>query len=134
MIKDITLGQFFPGNSVIHRLDPRIKIVLVFAYIVAIFLCKNFYAMGIMFILLLAVILLSRISPKLILKSVRPIVIIVIITSLLQLIYNRTGEVLWEWWKRREYGTVYNAEDYSSGRCKLTAYLHDFPHNAHRRY
>ncbi|MDO4846879.1 MAG: energy-coupling factor transporter transmembrane component T [Clostridiaceae bacterium] len=99
MIKDITLGQYFPGNSVIHRLDPRIKIVLVFAYIVAIFLCKNFYAMGIMFILLLAVILLSRISPKLILKSVRPIVIIVIITSLLQLIYNRTGEVLWEWWK-----------------------------------
>lgn len=99
MIKDITLGQYFPGNSVIHRLDPRIKIVLVFAYIVAIFLCRNFYAMGIMFILLLLAVLLSKISAKLIFKSVRPIFIIVLITSLLQLIYNKNGEVLFEWWK-----------------------------------
>ncbi len=99
MIKDITLGQYFPADSVIHRLDPRIKIVLVFIYIVAIFLCRNFYSMGIMFILLLAVILLSKISPKLIFKSIRPIFIIVLITSLLQIIYNKNGDVLFEWWK-----------------------------------
>ena len=42
MIKDITIGQFFPGNSVIHKLDPRIKLVLTFVYIVIVFLCKNF--------------------------------------------------------------------------------------------
>ena len=69
MIRDITIGQYFPGNSVIHKLDPRLKIVLVFAYIVAIFLCKNFYSLALMLVTLIAVELLSRISLKLIYKS-----------------------------------------------------------------
>ena len=94
MIKDVTIGQFFPGESVIHRLDPRVKIVLVFVYIIAIFLCKNFYSLGLMLLLLVFIILLSRISLKLIFKSVKPIFIIVLITSLLQLIYNKNGDVL----------------------------------------
>lgn len=46
MIKDITIGQFFPGNSVIHKLDPRIKLVLTFVYIVIVFLCKNFVSLA----------------------------------------------------------------------------------------
>lgn len=99
MIRDITIGQYFPGNSVIHRIDPRIKIILVFVYIITIFLCKNFISMGVMLVLLLAAILLSGISPKLIYKSIKPIFIIVLITSLLQLIYNKNGEVLFEWWR-----------------------------------
>ena len=99
MIKDVTIGQFFPGESVIHRLDPRVKIVLVFVYIIAIFLCKNFYSLGLMLLLLVFIILLSRISLKLIFKSVKPIFIIVLITSLLQLIYNKNGDVLFESWK-----------------------------------
>ena len=99
MIRDITIGQYFPGNSVIHKLDPRLKIVLVFAYIIAIFLCKNFYSLALMLVTLIAVELLSRISLKLIYKSVKPIFIIVLITSLLQLIYNKNGDVLFEYWK-----------------------------------
>lgn len=110
MIKDITIGQYFPGSSVIHRLDPRVKILLVFAYIIAIFICKNFLSMGVMFVLLLTVVLLSRISPKLILKSVKPLFIIVLITSVLQIIYNRNGDVLFEWWKLKiTTGGVYMA-------------------------
>lgn len=101
MIKDITIGQYFPGNSVIHRLDPRVKILLVFAYIVAVFLCKNFYSLGLMILLLTIIILLSGISLKLIYKSIKPIFIIVLITSLLQLIYNKNGDVLFEYWKIR---------------------------------
>ncbi|MBE6827449.1 MAG: energy-coupling factor transporter transmembrane protein EcfT [Ruminococcaceae bacterium] len=101
MIKDITIGQYFPGNSVIHRLDPRVKILLVFAYIVAVFLCKNFYSLGLMILLLTVIILLSGISLKLIYKSIKPIFIIVLITSLLQLIYNKNGDVLFEYWKIR---------------------------------
>lgn len=97
MIKDITIGQYFPGNSVIHKLDPRLKIVLTFAYIIAVFLCKNFYSLGLMLLLLIFVILLSKISSKLILKSIKPIVIIVIITSILQLLYNKNGETLFQW-------------------------------------
>lgn len=99
MIKDITIGQYFPGNSVIHKLDARMKIVLVLAYIISIFLCRNFYSLAIMIALLLIVILLSKISLKLLYKSIKPIFLIVLITSLLQLIYNKNGDVLFEYWK-----------------------------------
>ncbi len=96
MIKDITIGQYFPGNSVIHRLDPRVKLVLTFVYIVLIFLCKNFASLGIMVAYLAAAVLLSRISLKMLAKSLKPIVIIVVITSVLQIFYNSDGTVLWE--------------------------------------
>ena len=99
MIKDITIGQYFPGNSVIHKLDARMKIVLVLAYIISIFLCRNFYSLAIMIALLLIVILLSKISLKLLYKSIKPIFLIVLITSLLQLIYNKNGDVIFEYWK-----------------------------------
>ena len=91
MIKDITIGQFFPGNSVIHKLDPRIKLVLTFVYIVIVFLCKNFVSLASIVVALTVVILLSKISPKLIWKSVKPIFIIIAITSLLQIFYNKDG-------------------------------------------
>ena len=94
MIKDITIGQFFPGNSVIHKLDPRIKLVLTFVYIVIVFLCKNFVSLASIVVALIVVILLSKISPKLIWKSVKPIFIIIAITSLLQIFYNKDGTVL----------------------------------------
>ncbi len=97
MIKDITIGQYFPGTSPIHKLDPRMKIVLIFIYIIFIFLCRNFVAMGAMALLLLATVLMSKISPKLIWKSVKPIFLIVLITSALQLLYNSDGTVLFEW-------------------------------------
>lgn len=64
MIKDITIGQYFPGNSVVHKLDPRAKLVLTFVYIVMIFVCKNFVSLGIMAAYLIAAILLSKISSK----------------------------------------------------------------------
>lgn len=94
MIKDITIGQFFPGNSGIHKLDPRIKLVLTFVYIVIVFLCKNFVSLASIVVALTVVILLSKISPKLIWKSVKPIFIIIAITSLLQIFYNKDGTVL----------------------------------------
>lgn len=96
MIKDITIGQYFPGNSVIHKLDPRGKLVLTFVYIILIFLCRNFAALGVMLLYLLAVVLLSRISLKMLAKSLKPILLIVLITSLLQILYNDDGRVLWE--------------------------------------
>ncbi len=96
MIKDITIGQFFPGNSIIHRLDPRMKLVLTFIYIIAIFLCKNFLAMGTMLLFLILTVLLSKISLKLIAKSIKPVFIIVLITSVLQIVYNNKGITLLE--------------------------------------
>lgn len=94
MIKDITIGQFFPGKSVIHKLDPRVKFILTFAYIIVVFICRNFVSLGVIVAALLAVVLISKISPKMIWKSIKPIFIIIAITSLLQIFYNKSGDVL----------------------------------------
>lgn len=94
MIRDITIGQYFPGKSFVHRLDPRLKLVLTFVYIVAIFFCKNFASLGVCVGYLLVAVALSRLSPKLLAKSLKPIVILVLLTSVLQIFYNDDGTVL----------------------------------------
>ena len=77
MIKDITIGQFFPGNSFIHKLDARTKIVLTIAILVIIFLCGNFFALGIVTSFVLFSFLLTRLSVKLVLKSFKPLIPII---------------------------------------------------------
>ena len=94
MIRDITIGQYFPGVSLLHRLDPRLKLALTFAYIVAIFFCKNFVSLGVCVLYLFTAVALSRLSLKLLAKSLKPIVILVLLTSVLQIFYNDDGTVL----------------------------------------
>lgn len=98
MLKDITLGQFFPGNSPVHRLDPRTKLLAVIAYIVAIFIADGVYSYALCVFGLITVILVSRIQPKLILKSLKPVVMIVIFTAILNMFYVG-GEPLVRIWK-----------------------------------
>ena len=64
MLKDITLGQYFPGSTVVHRLDPRTKLLMVVLYIVALFLAKWWVSYGLMLAFLVTAIVLSRIRPK----------------------------------------------------------------------
>ncbi len=97
MIKDITIGQFFPGNSPLHKLDARTKIILTLVFLVFIFVCKNFWSLGLLVIFAIVTYLLSRLSPKLILKSFKPLLPIVLLTTLLQLYYIKKGNVLFEW-------------------------------------
>ncbi|NMP36762.1 MAG: energy-coupling factor transporter transmembrane protein EcfT [Clostridiales bacterium] len=99
MIKDITIGQYFPGKSFLHSLDARDKLCLTFAFIVMIFVCKNFFSLAVMLLLALLMSLLSRIPARTILKSFRPILPIIILTSALQLYYNDSGTVWFEYWK-----------------------------------
>jgi len=98
MLKDITLGQFFPGSSVVHRLDPRTKLLAVVAYIVAIFMADGPWSYGLCVLSLLAVILISRIQLRLILKSLKPVVVIVLFTAILNMFYV-SGEPLITLWK-----------------------------------
>ncbi len=97
MIKDITIGQFFPGKSPIHRLDARTKIILTFIFIVFIFVCRNFCSLGLLSCFAVIVFILTKLSPKLILKSFKPLLPIVLLTTVLQLYYIKTGEVLFQW-------------------------------------
>lgn len=97
MIKDITLGQFFPGNSVIHKLDPRMKLILVVFYIVILFVMKSAlsYLLATMFTLTLMI--LSKISFKTYFKGLKPLLIIVIITGIINLFYGK-GDPLVQFW------------------------------------
>ncbi len=97
MIKDITIGQFFPGNSILHKLDARIKIVLTFIFILLIFVCKNFWSLGVLCLFAVTTYLISKLSPKIIIKSFKPLLPIIFLTTVLQLYYTQKGNVLFEW-------------------------------------
>ena len=97
-LKDITLGQYFPGNSLVHRLDPRTKLIAVILYIVALFLAKSFLSYGVMLGLLAASIRISRVPLKSILRGMKPVLIIAIFTALLNLFYTPGEHVLVKVW------------------------------------
>lgn len=97
MISDITIGQYFPGNSILHKIDARMKIVLTFAFIVIIFLCKNFYSLGVMVFMLAIMVASSKISIKVILRGVKPILFIIIFTAILNIFYTDKGETWFEY-------------------------------------
>ena len=87
MLKDITIGQYFPGNSVIHRLDPRFKIIITAIFIVMLFSADNFVGLAVGVVFLLVSFLLSQIPFKLMLKSLKPIVPIILFTTVLNLFF-----------------------------------------------
>ncbi len=93
MIKDITIGQYFPGNSFIHKMDARMKIILIVILIASIFVCKNIISLATIILATVILVAISRIAPKTILKSIKPLAIIIIITAVLNIFYG-TGEPL----------------------------------------
>jgi len=96
-LKDITLGQYFPGNSPIHRLDPRAKLVALILYIVALFLCKWFVSYAVVLVVLLAVVALSTVKPKALLKGMKPILFLLILTGVLNMFYTPGRELVSFW-------------------------------------
>ena len=97
MLKDITLGQYFPGDTVVHRLDPRTKLIVVVLYIIALFNAKGWGA----YLLLLAVtgicMAVSHISPRNIFKGLKPMLFIIALTALLNIFYTQ-GTPIREGW------------------------------------
>ena len=97
MLKDITLGQFFPGDSLAHRLDPRTKLILTVLYIVTLFCARSFVSYGVVAALLAAGIKISGVSPKALVKGLKPILFIVCFTAALNLLYT-PGDALVTLW------------------------------------
>ena len=94
MLKDITLGQFFPGHSVIHKLDPRTKLIMLVIYIVALFLAKGVVSYVLMFCFLACAVKISTIHPKAILRGMKPLVMILVFTGVLNLFFTQEGTIL----------------------------------------
>lgn len=97
MLKDITIGQFFPGDSLIHRLDPRFKIVMTLFYILMLFTGDNIICLAVGTVFTIMAVLLSKIPLKMFIKSIKPIFPFLLFTALLNIIFVRSGDVIFEW-------------------------------------
>ncbi len=90
-IKDITLGQYFPGNTAIHRLDPRTKLLFTVLYMIALFLANGVVSYAVLVAVLALCVAISKISPSVLLRSMRAVLIIILITGILNLFYTPAG-------------------------------------------
>ena len=98
MLKDITLGQFFPGTSPVHRLDPRTKLVMLVVYIVALFSAKSWVTYGLCLAFLAGCVWLSRIPLKSIVKGMKPLIMILVFTGVLNIFFTAGETVLVSFW------------------------------------
>ena len=97
MLKDITIGQYFPGKSVLHRLDPRMKILLTVGYIVMLFTVSNPLGLCVGILFLIFAYAISGIPPRMITKSLKPVIPIIIFTTVLNMFFVK-GDPLFDWW------------------------------------
>ena len=98
-LKDITLGQYFPGSSPIHRLDPRAKLVGLILYIVALFLGEWFVSYAVLLAVLILVVALSTVKPKALLKGMKPVLFLLIFTAVLNVFFTPGETVLLSFWR-----------------------------------
>jgi energy-coupling factor transport system permease protein len=97
MLKDVTLGQFFPGNTVVHRLDPRTKLIWVILYIVALFNAFDWISYALVIAVTVACIGASKIRLGTIMKGLKPLIIVIILTAVLNMFYTDGTPVLPGW-------------------------------------
>ena len=108
----IALGQYYPSNSVMHRLDPRMKLMIAIAYIIASFICRNIFSFALLLLSAVTLILLSKIPVKIVLRSIKAIIFIMIFTAILNVFWTKGGEdeLLLSWNFIRIYSSgLYNA-------------------------
>ncbi|MDD4832438.1 MAG: CbiQ family ECF transporter T component, partial [Clostridia bacterium] len=98
MFRDVTLGQYYPADSFVHRMDPRIKILLNILYLVGIFFIKSYFGFVIVLLFLCVAILFSKVPVGSVIRSVKGILVLVAITGLLNVFFYTGETVLWSWW------------------------------------
>ena len=98
MIRDITIGQYYSANSKLHRLDPRVKIVCTFLFLISLFCFQNIWGYVVATIFLASIIRISKVPFKFIVKGLRPVIMLLMITVLFNLFLTKTGTVIFEAW------------------------------------
>lgn len=98
MIRDITIGQYYPANSKLHRLDPRVKIVCTLLFLISLFCFQNIWGYVIATVFLASIIRISKVPFKFIVKGLRPVIMLLMITVLFNLFLTKTGTVIFEVW------------------------------------
>ncbi|MGI6559280.1 MAG: energy-coupling factor transporter transmembrane component T family protein [Limnochordia bacterium] len=93
MLRDMTLGQYIPGESFVHRLDPRTKIIVTMLLIILLFLVETFQGYGLIALFIGGLILLARLSPRFVLRGIRPMLVIILFTLVLH-VFLSEGEII----------------------------------------
>ena len=99
MLKDITFGQYYDAPSQVHKCDPRVKIVLMLAFIVLIFVSQNAFSLGFSALSVCFILLISRVPLKLYLRNIKAIWMVLVVTGIINLFYSNSGKVLISFWK-----------------------------------
>ncbi len=97
MLRDITIGQYYPGRSFLHRLDPRTKIICLFLYMVALFTVKELQSFGYVLAFTAVIIALSGVPLKTLAKGLKPMWLLMVLTLILNFFMTAEGEILWQW-------------------------------------
>lgn len=95
MLKDITLGQFFPGNTLMHRIDPRTKILLITAIIVALFVCSNALSFVVLAVFIVGLVRISRLKLRMVLRGLKPLLFLIVFAAVLNLFTTAGEDVIW---------------------------------------
>lgn len=97
MLKDITIGQYFPGESSVHQLDPRIKIILTMLFVILIFMIQSYWGYMIVFAYLVLTTIISGIPYKYLLRGLKPLLYIIIFTFVINVFFSTGTHMLWKW-------------------------------------
>lgn len=97
MIRDITIGQYYPAESVIHKLDPRVKLFATLIYIIVLFAFRGLVGLALITVFLVATIKISKVPFKFMVKGLKAIVILLLLTASMNLLFTRGNVVFWEW-------------------------------------
>ena len=110
-MKNVAFGQYYPVDSVIHRMDPRAKIIMAILYIVCTFICKNVFCFALLVLTTVAVILLSRIPLRVVIASIKPLIFILMFTSFINIFASRGEHLLTpeNWWLKIYAEGLWNA-------------------------
>ena len=97
MFKDVAFGQYYPADSIIHRLDARVKMLITLLFVIAIFFIKSYFGFMLTAVILIGIVLLAKLPMMSVLKSIKGVMFIILFTAILNLFLIKKGEVLWSW-------------------------------------
>ena len=97
-MRDVSFGQYYPSSSFVHKLDPRVKILFLIAYITAVFLAKNFYAIGACAALFVLIVIFSGVPFRSLLRSIKAIMFLLLFTAVLNLFFHQGETIILSWW------------------------------------
>lgn len=95
---DVSLGQYYEGKSLIHKLDPRTKLLFVIMFMITSFVAKSIYSFAFLFLITVVSIMISRVPLRIIIKGLRVLIVVVLFTAILNIFWTAEGNLLWEWW------------------------------------